>query len=78
MSANRNNVQYTANVPLRQVGKAQVRIDAPGKVVGKTRYAGDYSMPGMIHARVFRAPTASAKLTRINVDAARALPGVVC
>ena len=78
MSANRNNVQYTANVPLRQVGKAQVRIDAPGKVVGKTRYAGDYTMPGMIHARVFRAPTASAKLTRINVDAARALPGVVC
>ena len=67
-----------ANVEFRQVGKALPRIDAPGKVHGKTRYAGDYVMPDMLHAKVLRSPEASASLRRIDVSKARALPGVAC
>ena len=66
------------NINLRQVGRPLVRTDAPGKAIGKTRYAGDYTMPGMLHARVVRSPIASARLRRIDVTKARALAGVAC
>ncbi len=67
-----------ANIGYRQIGRPLVRTDAPGKAVGKTPYAGDYTMPGMLHAKVVRSPLASARLKRIDVSAARALPGVIC
>ena len=67
-----------ANIEFRQVGKPLARLDAPGKTHGKTRYAGDYVMPDMLHARVLRSPQASARLTRIDVSKARALAGVAC
>ncbi|MHA1599404.1 MAG: xanthine dehydrogenase family protein molybdopterin-binding subunit, partial [Alphaproteobacteria bacterium] len=67
-----------ANVKFSQVGKRLTRTDAPGKAAGKTPYAGDYVMPGMLHAKVVRADIASARLTRLDVSKARALEGVVC
>ena len=66
------------NVRLRQVGKPLTRTDAPGKVTGRTPYAGDYEMPGMLHMRVVRADIASARLARLDVSKARALEGVAC
>ncbi|MCH6588415.1 MAG: molybdopterin-dependent oxidoreductase, partial [Proteobacteria bacterium] len=66
------------NVNLRQVGKPLVRTDAPGKAQGRTRFAGDHVMPNMLHVKVLRAPTASARLTRIDAAEARALQGVAC
>ena len=36
-----------ANVQFRQVGKPLTRTDAPGKVTGRTPYAGDYVMPNL-------------------------------
>ncbi len=67
-----------ANIEFRQVGRPLARIDAPGKAHGKTRYAGDYVLPGMLHAKVLRSPEASALLTHIDVSRARVLPGVAC
>jgi CO/xanthine dehydrogenase Mo-binding subunit len=67
---------HAVNVNLRQVGKPLVRTDAPGKAKGQTRYAGDYAMPDMLHAKVLRSPVASARLKRLDVSKARALPGV--
>jgi CO/xanthine dehydrogenase Mo-binding subunit len=67
-----------ANVNLRQVGRPLARSDAPGKAEGRTRYAGDYTMPNMLHAKVLRSPEASARLRRIDTAKARALPGVAC
>ena len=67
-----------ANVRFNQVGEPLTRTDAPGKATGRTRYAGDYSMPGMLHAKVVRAGLASARLGRLDVSKARALPGVAC
>ncbi len=51
-----------ANIEFRQVGKRLARLDAPGKTHGNTRYAGDYVMPDMLHARVLRSPQASARV----------------
>ena len=63
---------------LRQVGKPLRRVDAMGKAVGSTVYAGDFSMPRMLHAQVFRSTQASARIKRLDVSQARALSGVVC
>jgi CO/xanthine dehydrogenase Mo-binding subunit len=64
--------------PLRQVGKPVRRIDALAKAVGATVYAGDYSLPGMLHAKVLRSAQPSARLLRVDTSKAKALPGVVC
>ncbi len=55
--------QPLANVKFSQIGEPLTRTDAPGKALGKTPYAGDYTMPGMVHAKVIRADVASARLT---------------
>jgi CO/xanthine dehydrogenase Mo-binding subunit len=66
------------NLQLRQVGKPLVRTDAPNKAYGNTLYAGDLTMPGMLHAKVCRADRASAKIVGVEVEEARKLPGVRC
>ncbi len=67
------------NLPeLRQVGKPLRRVDALGKAVGATVYAGDFSLPLMLHAKVFRSTQACARIVRLDVSKARALPGVAC
>jgi CO/xanthine dehydrogenase Mo-binding subunit len=63
---------------LRQVGKPLRRVDAMGKAVGATVYAGDYSMPHMLHARVFRSSEPSARIKRLDTSKAQALAGVAC
>ncbi|MEW5825753.1 MAG: xanthine dehydrogenase family protein molybdopterin-binding subunit [Candidatus Bipolaricaulota bacterium] len=64
--------------PLKQVGKPLRRVDALAKAVGSTVYAGDYAMPHMLHAKVFRSPIASGRIVRLDVAKARALAGVAC
>ena len=63
---------------LKQIGKPLRRVDALGKAVGATVYAGDFSMPNMLHAKVFRSPIPSGRIVRLDVSKARALPGVAC
>ncbi|MCL4181983.1 MAG: xanthine dehydrogenase family protein molybdopterin-binding subunit [Burkholderiaceae bacterium] len=79
MSEARGTVADTSagdGMAFRQIGKSVVRTDVPGKVHGKTPYAGDYTMTDMLHAKVLRSPLPSARLTRLDVSRARALPGV--
>ena len=59
------------------IGKSPARADAWEKVRGRPIYAADFSLPGMLHARIVRSPYSSARIVRIDVEAARALPGVV-
>jgi len=63
---------------LRQVGKPLRRVDALGKAVGTTVYAGDFTMPNMLHAKVLRSAYPSARIKRLDASKARALPGVAC
>ena len=58
------------------IGKAVRRIDAPSKVSGRLKYAGDMTMPGMLHVQVLRAPHAHARIASIDTSAAEAIGGV--
>ena len=52
------------------------RRDARDKLRGRTRYTIDRARPGMLHAAICRAETASAKLVRLDLRNALAMPGV--
>jgi len=58
------------------IGKSVRRIDTPSKVSGRLRYAGDMTMPGMLHVQVLRSPHAHARIVSIDTSAAEALAGV--
>ena len=78
MNAPASGAAAPPNIRLRQVGRPLTRTDAPGKVTGRTPYAGDYVMPNMLHMRIVRAELASARLARLDVSKARDLEGVAC
>lgn len=78
MNRQDNTVVGDHNVTYRQIGKPRTRTDAPGKVYGKTPYAGDYVMPDMLHGKVLRSKLPSARITRLDARKALALPGVAC
>jgi CO/xanthine dehydrogenase Mo-binding subunit/aerobic-type carbon monoxide dehydrogenase small subunit (CoxS/CutS family) len=58
------------------IGKNVRRIDAPSKVSGRLKYAGDMTMPGMLHVQVLRSPHAHARIVSIDTSAAEAMNGV--
>lgn len=58
------------------IGKPTPKHDDLVKVSGRLNYAEDYSMPGMLHAKVLRSRYAAAKIKSINTEKAAALPGV--
>ena len=60
------------------IGNNVRRLDAPSKVTGALRYAGDMVMPGMLHMQVLRSPHPHALITSIDTSAAEAMPGVAC
>jgi CO/xanthine dehydrogenase Mo-binding subunit len=60
----------------RVVGTSPAHHDFVDKVKGSLHYAADWRLPGMLHGRVVRSPLPSARITGIDVSAARALPGV--
>lgn len=58
------------------IGANVRRIDAPGKVTGALKYAGDMVMPNMLHLQVLRSDHAHARIVSIDTTQAEALPGV--
>src|SRR2546425_2167410 len=60
----------------RVIGASPARADAWEKVRGRPIYAGDLALAGMLHGRIVRSPYASARIVRIDTNAAGALPGV--
>lgn len=62
--------------PLEVIGRSVGRIEAPAKVTGQTRYAADYIPIGALWAKVLHSPVPHARIKRLDVSAARRLPGV--
>ena len=62
--------------PLAVVGRDAVRVDAPERVRGEARYTADVQLPGMLHTAVLRSQHAHARVARIDLEPALALPGV--
>lgn len=61
---------------LKFVGADVPRVETLQKVTGDAVYAGDLTMPGMLHAQVKKSPHARARMVRIDTSRAEALPGV--
>lgn len=59
------------------VGQSILRVDAESKALGTAKYADDLVLPGMIYGSAVRSAHPHAKITRINVDKARSMSGVV-
>ena len=62
--------------PLAVVGRDAVRTDARERVRGEARYTADIQLPGMLHTAILRSPFAHAKVKRIDLAPALAVPGV--
>ena len=60
------------------IGNNVRRIDAPAKVSGQLKYAGDMVMQDMLHMQVLRSPHPHAEIVSIDTSAAAALDGVAC
>jgi CO/xanthine dehydrogenase Mo-binding subunit len=61
---------------LKHVGVSRDRSEVVAKLTGEAVYASDMSFPGMLHAQVKKSPHARARIRRIDVRQAEALPGV--
>ena len=59
------------------IGKSVPRRDIPPKVTGGVAYVQDLRLPGMVFGRVVRPPSYRAELVSAELDAVRAMPGVV-
>jgi carbon-monoxide dehydrogenase large subunit len=60
----------------RFVGQSIRRREDPRLVTGTGRYVDDVVVPGMLHAAFVRSDVARARITRLDVEAAREMPGV--
>lgn len=58
------------------VGQPARRQDGFDKLTGRTRYAGDRSVAGLLHARLVLSPYAHARIVKIDTSAALEIPGV--
>jgi xanthine dehydrogenase YagR molybdenum-binding subunit len=58
------------------VGKPATRQDGLLRTSGAARFTVDVALPGMLHARILRAPVARCRVRSADLGAARSTPGV--
>ena len=58
------------------IGQSVSRVDAHAKVTGKVTYVSDFSLPGMLHAKIFFSNRPHARILNIDTQAALDLTGV--
>jgi xanthine dehydrogenase YagR molybdenum-binding subunit len=68
---------WGADARLRVVGTAVPRVDGALKATGRATYTADVAVPGLLHARLLRAPVGGGTLRGIDVTKAARAPGVV-
>ena len=62
--------------PREVVGRPATRIDGLERARGEAVYTADLKLPGMLHTAVLRSPHAHARVGRIDLAPALAMPGV--
>ncbi|WP_376087687.1 xanthine dehydrogenase family protein molybdopterin-binding subunit [Roseomonas sp. CCTCC AB2023176] len=70
-----HDVTYSPSAGL--VGTPQRRVDGRVKVTGAARYAAEAQVPGLLHGYVVSSAVARGSVRRMDLAAARAVPGVV-
>ncbi|WAX57609.1 xanthine dehydrogenase family protein molybdopterin-binding subunit [Jatrophihabitans cynanchi] len=63
--------------PEAEIGKARRRKEDQHLITGRTTWTDNMVLPGMLHLAILRSPMAHARITSIDVSAARTRPGVV-
>jgi carbon-monoxide dehydrogenase large subunit len=63
--------------PGAELGKSRLRKEDAKLITGQTNWTDNISLPGMLHMAFLRSPYAHAKITRVDVGAARGAPGVI-
>jgi CO/xanthine dehydrogenase Mo-binding subunit len=62
---------------MASIGTSHERLDAVGKVRGETLYPGDLNRPGQAHMKILFAGRPHARIRRLDVSRAEAMPGVL-
>jgi CO/xanthine dehydrogenase Mo-binding subunit len=62
---------------MKNVGRSEKRVDATGKVTGKTLFPGDINMPDQAYMKILFAGRPHAIIRRLDTSAAEAHPGVI-
>jgi CO/xanthine dehydrogenase Mo-binding subunit len=58
------------------IGTRPIRHDGVDKVTGRALYGADVQLAGLLHGRILRSPHAHARIRKIAVSKAAAMPGV--
>jgi aerobic carbon-monoxide dehydrogenase large subunit len=67
----------TAAAPSAEFGRARLRKEDERLITGQTNWTDNIRLPGMLHVAFLRSPYAHARITSVNVSAARTEPGVI-
>lgn len=62
--------------PSQVMGQPATRVDGPAKVTGAAKYAYDVQPEGLLYGMILRSKWPAAKVTRIDLSKAQAMPGV--
>ena len=60
-----------------ELGKARLRKEDERLITGQTNWTDNITLPGMLHIAFLRSPYAHARITSVDVSAARNEPGVI-
>ncbi|HUA28268.1 MAG TPA: xanthine dehydrogenase family protein molybdopterin-binding subunit [Streptosporangiaceae bacterium] len=60
-----------------ELGRARLRKEDARLITGQTNWTDNITLPGMLHMAFLRSPHAHARITSVDVSAARQLPGVI-
>ncbi|HEX3923781.1 MAG TPA: xanthine dehydrogenase family protein molybdopterin-binding subunit [Streptosporangiaceae bacterium] len=63
--------------PALELGRARARKEDARLITGQTNWTDNIVLPGMLHMAFLRSPYAHAKITSVDVSAAREQPGVI-
>ena len=60
-----------------EIGKRRTRKEDARLITGQTNWTDNIQLPGLAHVAFLRSPQAHAKISRVDVSAARQMPGVI-
>jgi carbon-monoxide dehydrogenase large subunit len=60
-----------------EIGRSRLRAEDERFLTGKGRYVDDIDEPSQLHGHVLRSPFGHARITSLDVSAAKSMPGVV-
>ncbi len=61
---------------LQVVNTSLSKVDGVSLVTGAAKFTDDFTMPGMLYAKILTSPHPHARIISINTEQAKAVPGV--